>query len=526
MLNKIKNVLGYLLPQKQTDIEKEFVKLNTHFWNKTTQKSEVANGYILVEGQITCPASVIDKARIAKAVEEVTGYKTIVCLRGFYEKGNRVAKIYRSFDIHNFYMWWSGFLRPSIFIPALYSTLKVMITCRDGRELIGLRYKNIEVGDLIYDTLIRYKPRTYTIKTITYHHFRLIFRAFLTYHNNNYIIEKYKPRYLVTSHNVYAEFGLLPRQIKNNRKSVVFLKDIYAYKCYGVSSNIKEHFLKPSYDEFYSRLYSTEFQNMARTYFSSRFEGTIEQIDVKNAFVGKKKYKISELKKKYPTLSLNKKNVVVMSHAFSDAPHVGEGLLFSDYYDFLEQTLKFLNSCESINCFVKPHPSSYMWNEKGGVEDMIERNKLHNVFITPADLNTSSIADFADCIVTAKGTAGLEFSCLGIPAITAGKGYYSGFQITPEPASTQEYFELLSNSHKLTRLDADTTDRALVLLYMVALSRRHSDILPAQHIMPNEKFEDVFESKYAEVVQNIKAGKIMKDEFYNEIIKHTSENYV
>jgi hypothetical protein len=526
MLKKIKNVLGYFLPQKQTNIEKEFVKLNTCFWNKTIPNNEVANDYIVVEGQITCPASIIDKARIAKAVEEVTGYKTVVCLRGFYEKGNSAVQIYRSFDIHNFYMWWSGFLRPSIFIPALYSTMKVLITCRDGKKLINLRYKDVEVGDLIYDTLIRYKPNSYTIKKLTHHHFRLIFRAFLTFHNNDYIIERFKPRYLVTSHNVYAEFGLLPRQIKKSRNSVVFLKDIYAYKCYGVDSNIKEHFLKPSYDDFYSSLNSKEFKEMARAYFSSRFEGAVEQIDVKNAFVGKKRYNFDELKKRYPTLSLNKKNVVVMSHAFSDAPHVGEGLLFSDYYDFLEQTLKHLNSCEHINCFVKPHPSSYMWNEKGGVEEMIERNKLHNIFITPADLNTSSISDFADCIITAKGTAGLEFSCLGIPAITAGKGYYSGFGITSEPNTTVEYFEVLNNCYKLNKLDADVVNKALVLLYLVSLSRRHSEILPEQHIMPNENFNEVFESKYSEVVENIKMGKEMKDVFFYEVKKHTMQNYV
>lgn len=526
IFEKIKNVFEYLLPKAQTEIEKEFIELNKGFWNPKKTNKNTSKDCILIEGQITCPASVIDKARIAKAIEEVTGYNSVVYLRGFYERGNNTSLIYRSFGINKFYMWWAGYIDPLIIFPALYNTIKVILTHNDGRKLINLVYKDVAIGDLIYDTLIRYKPNSYTIKKIKADHIRLIFRAFLTFHNNAKLINKFNPKYLITSHNVYAEYGMLPRQIKKSGKSVIFLKDIYAFKCYGVNANTNEHFLKPSYDEFEINIRSEEFIENARAYFACRFEGAIEQIDVKNAFVGKKKYDFNELQRKYPSLSEHKKNVVVMSHAFSDAPHVGEGLLFADYYDFLEKTLCYLNSCESINCFVKPHPSSYMWNEKGAVEDMIERNKLHNIFITPSDLNTNSISDFADCIVTAKGTAGLEFSCLGIPAITAGKGYYSGFKITPEPSSTTEYFELLSNVHNLTRLDRDTIDRALVLLYMVALSRRHSDILPAQHIMPNEKFEDVFENKYYEVVQNIKAGKIMKDDFYNEIIKHTLENHV
>ena len=526
MLNKIKNVLGYLLPQKQTKIEKEFISLNEKFWSKRTHTDAAPQEHIIIEGQIACPASIVDKARIAKAIEEVTGYSSVVYLRGFYEKGNSMAQVYRSFGIDKFYMWWAGYLRPSVFIPALYATMKLMKTHKDGRQIIDYVYKDVEVGDLIYDTLIRYKPNSYTIKKINLGHFRLIFRAFLTFHNNEKIIHKYSPKYLVTSHNVYAEFGLLPRQIKKNVNSVVFLKDIYAYKCYGVEANNKEHFLKPSVKEFEVNFASPEFLEQARNYFRSRFEGAVEQIDVKNSFVGKKVYDFAELQKIYPELSEHKKNIVVMSHAFSDAPHVGEGLIFADYYEFLEKTLCYLNSCEQINCFVKPHPSSYMWNEKGGVEEMIERNNLQNIYITPSDFNTSSISDFADCIITAKGTAGLEFSCLGIPAITAGKGYYSGFGITPEPDTIEEYFELLRSCHRLDKLDQTTIDRAIVLLYMVSLSRRHSAILPAQHIMPHEKYDEVFEGKFAEIVENIKLGKQMKDSFYREVKTHATENHV
>ncbi|MFH4077791.1 hypothetical protein WAI85_22295, partial [Acinetobacter baumannii] len=74
--------------------------------------------------------------------------------------------------------------------------------------------------------------------------------------------------------------------------------------------------------------------------------------------------------------------------------------------------------------------------------------------------------------------AGLEFSCLGIPAITAGKGYYYGFGITEEPDTVEEYYSILDNITKIDRLNSETINRALVLLYMVAQSRRHSKILP------------------------------------------------
>lgn len=522
MLVKLKQVLNYFKPYKLSTIEKEFIAVN----NKNWKNEEKSDEYCLIEGHITCPASIMDKARISKAIQEQTGAKPVVFLRGFYASANDVSKIYSSFNIKNFYMWWRGFLNPVVFIPAFFQTFKTLLSIQNGKDLIDLKHQNVLIGDLIYDTLIRYKPNTYTINKIKSSHYRLIFRAFLTFYNNKVMLDKYKPKYMVTSHNVYAEFGMLPRQLKKMNNGVVFLKDIYAYKCYDNKIDIQEHFLKPSQVEFELNLASEEFVNLAKKYFESRMSGAVDQIDVKNAFLNKKQYNIQSLKKLYPNIDLQKKNVVVMSHAFSDAPHVGEGLLFADYYDFLEKTLIQLNKNNKVNCFVKAHPSSYMWNEKGAVEELIEKNNLQNIYITPSDLNTNSILDIADCIVTAKGTAGLEFSCSGIPAITAGKGYYYGFSITHEPESIQEYYDLLATIEKIEKLDEKTIQRALVLLYMVALSRRHSKVLPKSHIMPGEIYSEVYLGKYKEIVDNLNSGIPIKDEFYEEVKKDVVNSHV
>lgn len=522
MLSKLNQILNYFKPYNLKEVEKEFIDLNKLNWVENTQGNE----FCLIEGHVTCPASIIDKARIAKAVQETTGAEPVVFLRGFYERGSDVSQIYRSFNINKFYMWWKGFLNPMVFFPAISSTLKTLIKTRKGTDLVHLRHKNVLIGDLIYDTLIRFKPNTYTIKEINLSHYRLIFRAFLTFYNNKMMLDKYKPKYMVTSHNVYAEFGMLPRQLKAMNDGVIFLKDIYAYKCYDHSISVNEHFLKPSMELFEKNLNSKDYIDLAKQYFDSRINGTVDQIDVKNAYLNKKKYNLSDLQNIYSKIDLNKKNIVVMSHAFSDAPHVGEGLLFYDYYDFLEKTLIRLNNNENVNSFVKAHPSSYMWNEKGAVEELIEKNRLENIYILPSDFNTSSVLDIADYIVTAKGTAGLEFSCSGIPAITAGKGYYYGFGITKEPNTVEEYYDLLDSIINIEKLDEYTVQKALILLYMVAQSRRHSKILPKSHIMPGENYNEVYLGKYEEVIKNLKNNIPMKDEFYEEIISDVEKSNV
>lgn len=522
MFKKLNQVLNYLKPYKLQEVEKEFIELNQKNWVNSDNGKE----YCLVEGHISCPASIIDKARIAKAIEEQTGAKPVVFIRGFFEKGSDVSRIYQSFHIYTFYMWWKGFLNPLVFIPSFFAALKIILFENKGENLISYKYKGVLVGDLIYDTLVRFKPNTYTIKKINFSHYRLIFRAFLTFHNNMKMLNKYKPKYMVTSHNVYAEFGMLPRQIKNMNNGVVFLKDIYAYKCYDNKVSIYEHFLKPSKKDFNENLNSEEYFELAKKYFDARMNGIVDQIDVKNAFLNKRKYDIRNLKEIYSNLNIERKNIVVMSHAFSDAPHVGEGLLFNDYYDFLEKTLIHLNKNKNVNSFVKTHPSSYMWNEKGAVEELIEKNKLENIYILPSDFNTNSVLDVADYIVTAKGTAGLEFSCAGIPAITAGKGYYYGFGITHEPNSVDEYYHLLDNITDILKLDDFTIKKAMILLYMVAQSRRHSKILPKSHIMPGENYQDVYLGKYQEVIDNLKNGIPFRDDFYQEIIADVEKSRV
>jgi hypothetical protein len=516
MFAKIKSVLGYLKPYKPSQIENDFIRLNEKTWRSGIAKF---NDICIVEGHIECPASIIDKARIAKALDEANGVKPIVFIRGFYERGNNVAHIYRSFNINHFYMSWNGFFNPRIIVPALFQTIKTILTIKTGEQLLTVHYKGIHIGDLIYDTLIRFKPNSYTVGNVTKEHLRLIFRAYMTFNSNQYLIDKYKPKYLVTSHNVYAEFGLFPRQIRHSNGGVVFLKDIYAYKCYDTQTNITEHFLKIDKKKFEAKLQDIKYLSESEQYFSKRMSGNVDQIDVKNAFINKKTYTINDLALLFSGVDTNKKNVVVMSHAFSDAPHVGEGLLFNDYYDFLEKTLIELNKNQTINCFVKAHPSSYMWNEKGGVEALIEKNNLTNVYIFPSDLNTNSICKLADYIVTAKGTAGLEFSCMGIPAITAGKGYYYGFGIAIEPSSITEYYELLKSITSIKPLNEDIKKRALVLLYMVSENRYHSKILPLKHIMPDENYLHVYESKYSEVVEHIQQGETMKDEFYSMVLE-------
>ena len=64
-------------------------------------------------------------------------------------------------------------------------------------------------------------------------------------------------------------------------------------------------------------------------------------------------------------------------------------------------------------------------------------------------------------MVTAHGTAGLEFSCFGIPVVLAGSPFYSGFGFTIDPKTADEYADLILNASKIQPLNPFQISMAL-----------------------------------------------------------------
>jgi len=84
-----------------------------------------------------------------------------------------------------------------------------------------------------------------------------------------------------------------------------------------------------------------------------------------------------------------------------------------------------------------------------------------------SSFNSSSLRYIAHAIVTCLGTAGLEFSCFGIPAVIAGDNWYSGQGICYEPRTYQAYKELLENIiDTVEPLGREVQERARILFYL------------------------------------------------------------
>lgn len=359
-------------------------------------------------------------------------------------------------------------------------------------ELKKLRYVDVKIGDFIIDSYLKSYgidcSSTYKDSKI----FELIFESVYLINFYNKIIDPDIYKIIIVTHTQYVYYGILARvsykkgiQVIETTDAVLLLSnprnnDKIKYPSYHSSlmSMIKARILNLEDKE--------EFIKNSKKNLDARLSGEFNQYDLIAAYNNKKVYSDSELRH---TLKINNKKpfVFILAHVFSDAPlSIGETMLFSDYYDWLIFTIKQAGLNKDINWIVKPHPSSYIYNEDGIVKKIISDLKLDNIFLSPEDFNTSSIQNLAKAIVTARGTAGIEYSCLGIPVILSGNTFYSGFGFTKEPNSKIEYEQILSRLPNIDGLSQiNISDALLVYGSFVDLSHLENDPIITSEMLNN-----------------------------------------
>ncbi len=152
----------------------------------------------------------------------------------------------------------------------------------------------------------------------------------------------------------------------------------------------------------------------------------------------------------------DRKVAVIYSHILYDTLFFFGTDLFSNYAEWLVETVRVACDNPHIDWLIKVHPSN-LWRGElntllGGryeeerlIEQTIGKLPPH-VRIVPAStkLNPYSWFQLADYGITVRGTSGLEMAALGKRVITAGTGRYEGNGFTTDPPTREAYLDLLS----------------------------------------------------------------------------------
>lgn len=442
-----------------------FIAANTRYWQK--QKPGVAT--ILIEGHLSQygPNYLFRTAVAGLAVQNRIGGDIDVVYNGYRHEWILADKIYNSFGIaggihlgsvfffRNFVYYFASFL-----LAAKY-TLKI----KAPRDILDITFGSLKVGDLIYDDVIRNTKRP-TIETIDRHVTKAIARSLFHYLQYKKLFSTRPYKYYISTHTAYSQYGLLCRLSLLNGAKVIETSDIQM-SLFSTMTNQR----LPTYHEGINASIRQAFSErtehnknitiQSKKSLRSRLEAEIGQVDVKKAYTGK----IYSRRDLEIALGIpeNNKIAFILAHVFSDSPHISSGMLYSDYYQWLKKTLSICLKSQGVSWIVKPHPSSDLYNEAGLVEKMISDVASDNIHLCPQDLNTKSLEQCADGIVTVHGTAGLEYSCLGIPTLLAGRAFYSGFGFTIDPESVDAYERHLLTFGDIHPLSSEQINNALLV---------------------------------------------------------------
>jgi hypothetical protein len=170
-------------------------------------------------------------------------------------------------------------------------------------------------------------------------------------------------------------------------------------------------------------------------------------------------------------LDPSKRTAAIFCHILYDATFFYGESLFTDYEEWLVETVRSAIANPRVNWIVKVHPVNVWRSRMDGAELVqLEAQTLHRAFGTlpdhikilaaDTDINTFSLFDVVDCGLTVRGTIGMELPCFGIPVITAGTGRYSGRGFTNDPKTRKEYVALLARLQDLPKLDEVSVSRA------------------------------------------------------------------
>ncbi len=136
--------------------------------------------------------------------------------------------------------------------------------------------------------------------------------------------------------------------------------------------------------------------------------------------------------------------VAVYAANWFDYPKSFGAVQFRDFLDWISFTLDLAAKNSDVNWIFRPHPCDEWY---GGItlDDLVSDRGFENVRLSPKRWNGAAMIAAADAVVTMHGTAAIEYSCLGKPALIADRGWYdaSGFAISTR--DRQDYSRALTD---------------------------------------------------------------------------------
>lgn len=510
-------------PSKSEHFQK-YTFENKKIWNN--KKNNKNKKKILVTSFVHAhPAYPHINSIIGKYLEEFLDCELI----GFCDNYDHTSEvILRSFGINNVCYLFNR--NPLIKFFYFLLTLKIFFSLKNINSFLKYKYNKIDIAKIVYDDVLRRSGQP-TINTIS-------FKLCLHFSNALYISDQYKEiikknkiQSIVLSETQFSPGAIIFQQSLANKISVyskegavnkISIKKFSSFsERYTARDEPSKKIFKLIFTKYRKKAAKIGFINISR-----RLNGVLKDEDVKDgkwAHENKKYYSKSNLCKK---LSWDKKKpiAIIFSHSLIDGNFCQGSRVFKDNLTWLRETLVHIKNLDDFNWLIKPHPMDWYYQfAKTTTEDEYKKivGNKKNIRICPKDLSSISISKVVKTVVTSHGSAGIEYACLGLPVITAGRTSFSNLKINHRAMSKKKYFYYLDHLDKLSKPTKVQIDKARVAMFIYSfLNKTKNPLIP---YFDNTRYvnKDKF---YKDCILLIKKYSSSNDKFKNMFFSQCKNN--
>jgi hypothetical protein len=172
-----------------------------------------------------------------------------------------------------------------------------------------------------------------------------------------------------------------------------------------------------------------------------------------------------------PADASSKKVAIIFPHILWDGSFFSGKDLFTDYTQWLVETIRAAIANPRLQWLVKLHPAhvvkakqnndSRQPSEVRVIEQHFGSLPSHITLVYPdSPLSTYSLMEVADYAVTVRGTVGIEAALFGIPVVTGGTGRYDRRGFTVDSSTREEYLARLASLDTYERLSPTQIEMA------------------------------------------------------------------
>ncbi len=158
----------------------------------------------------------------------------------------------------------------------------------------------------------------------------------------------------------------------------------------------------------------------------------------------------------------NKPNVVIMTNCWPDFPNTHGPSYFTDYVDWFRMTLSAISGNRKYNWIVKPHPAESRYGKRVSLKGLVGDRLPNCVYYWPDGATGVDVGEFADCVVSAAGTAGIEYPAIGARALIARETPFTSWGFVNYASSAAEFREKLNRAAELPLPNERQQEDALI----------------------------------------------------------------